>query len=202
MNNTYYFIRHGKSMGNKTNRYSGTKDDPLAKEGVEQALALRKTLAGMKFDLIYSSPLLRAFHTAMISLGIAIPIFNSDGSYTLQFSHSATIPVITDPRLCERGFGDIQGLSEEQVRNMPKYKGKEPNLSFTDKADGGENFADLKDRYLSFLHELHSRFSGLEILTFTHNGPMRLTRGYFEGLSEEDTLKASTTNCGLIKYQK
>ena len=64
-----YFIRHGESEANARRTFSGQKDDSLLTEkGRQQALDEGKKIKEMdiKIDLVFSSPLKRAFETAKI----------------------------------------------------------------------------------------------------------------------------------------
>ena len=58
-----YLVRHGQSMGNLNRRFLGHTDLDLSPLGYQQAAALKKYLDDITFDAIYSSPLLRAYHT-------------------------------------------------------------------------------------------------------------------------------------------
>ena len=70
----FYFVRHALSQDNKRGVFSSTNDCKLAPEGVEQAIAAGKKLKGVGIDLIISSPLLRAVHTAeLIAEQIGVP---------------------------------------------------------------------------------------------------------------------------------
>jgi broad specificity phosphatase PhoE len=61
-----YFIRHGQSELNKAGRFAGITDTPLTKKGHEQAKQAGKAVKqqGLSFDIIVSSPLVRAHETA------------------------------------------------------------------------------------------------------------------------------------------
>lgn len=69
------FVRHGTTESNKTGYLAGSRDVPLANEGVEQAKALAQNIieSGIPINKILSSPLARAFETAAavaLALGI------------------------------------------------------------------------------------------------------------------------------------
>ena len=52
-------VRHGQSKYNEQNRFTGWKDVPLSKLGVEEAENAAKKLVGFKFDIAYTSVLKR-----------------------------------------------------------------------------------------------------------------------------------------------
>jgi broad specificity phosphatase PhoE len=100
---TFVFVRHGESVGNVESRWQGQSDYVLTEKGRAQARALaqRWKSEGVRFDLIISSPLLRARETAEI-LGSAL-----------------NAPVELDPILMERHIGEMEGLTAEEVRKKP-----------------------------------------------------------------------------------
>ena len=61
---TFYFIRHGQTIWNKSGRYQGTTDVPLSELGYEQSKKTAERLKNIHLDGIISSTLDRAFQTA------------------------------------------------------------------------------------------------------------------------------------------
>lgn len=202
--NTYFLVRHGETIFNKRCRFMGVLDIPLSEEGLSQAKTLEENIRNLHFDLAFSSHLSRAYHTATIVLGMAIPVFHKDGSYTLVFHRNRDtprdIPIITDQRLSERSFGDLTGVSKATYQDeFPKYRGRNVAKSFEDQPDRGENFAHLEVRLRDLLLEINQMHSGKNIIIFSHNGPIRVLRKIIEGLTEEDTLCLNNPHCELIK---
>lgn len=207
MDNTFYLVRHGLTDFNEKKVFMGLLDIPLNKNGVSQALDLYKTMEDKSFDFAYSSPLSRARDTALICLGMAVPILNDDGTYILQFKkkeeYTHNIPLISEPRLAERCMGDLEGKSRERYQEeFSKYKEKNVTLSFQHKPDGGENLSDLEKRLMEFLDELDRKHENEQILLTSHHGPIRVLEKIFHGLSEEETLKISKPYCKLIRYER
>jgi broad specificity phosphatase PhoE len=101
---TFVFLRHGESVGNAEARWQGQSDYVLTEKGRAQArlLAARWKSAGVRFDLIITSPLVRAKETAEIIAS------------ALQAS------VELDPILVERHIGEMEGLTAEEVRKKPQ----------------------------------------------------------------------------------
>ncbi len=94
-------LRHGESQGNYEGRHQGQADFPLTERGREQAMALvqRWAAEARQFDLVISSPLVRASETAkIISAGLKLPLE-------------------LDPIWMERDNGLMAGLSEDEVRD-------------------------------------------------------------------------------------
>ena len=200
---TFHFVRHGATAANEGGIFMGTLDLPLSRAGLRQAVALRDPLRQTRIDAVYCSPLLRAYHTALIALDWADPGADDDDCRFLtlrpereRHSHTA---LIVDPRLAERSFGDLQGEPKEGYdRRFPKYRGRNVTKSFEDRADGGESFADLESRMAGFIRDVSRRHAGTEVLVFSHNGPIRVARKLLLGLSEAETLAHSNPHCELI----
>ncbi len=95
-------LRHGESVWNKKGLFTGWTDVNLTVKGVSEAhnaaLELRKK--GFKFDLAYTSLLVRAKRTLNI---------------VLRDLKEVKIPVILDWRLNERHYGNLQGLSKKEM---------------------------------------------------------------------------------------
>lgn len=83
-----YIIRHGQTDWNINGRYGGRIDVPLNEYGIEQAKQIREELKNINFDVVFSSPLIRAYTTAQIV---------------------CDIDIIKDDRIIERSNGDLEG---------------------------------------------------------------------------------------------
>ena len=92
-------IRHGQSLWNEENRFTGWRDVPLTDVGAEEAIAAGKQLKalGFEFDAAYTSVLKRAIHTLWLIL--------------MQMELD-WLPVHRDWRLNERHYGALQGLNK------------------------------------------------------------------------------------------
>lgn len=91
----FVLVRHGETDWNTEGRLQGSMDIPLNDTGISQARAVASVLATEQWDVVISSPLLRAYDTAVQivdPLGIA------------------EVDIIIDPRLRERHYGVAEGL--------------------------------------------------------------------------------------------
>ena len=95
-------IRHGESLWNLENRFTGWTDVPLTDTGVEQARQAGRTLQaqGFDFDLGYTSVLKRAIHTLW---------------HALDSMDRSWLPVAHHWRLNERHYGALQGLNKADM---------------------------------------------------------------------------------------
>ena len=78
MKKILYIFRHGETDSNAQKRMQGWLNVPLNANGVAQAQALAQKLAGVKFDVVYSSPLSRALDTARVVVGNQQIVLNGD----------------------------------------------------------------------------------------------------------------------------
>lgn len=101
---TFVFVRHGESVGNVESRWQGQSDYVLTERGRAQARALaqRWKSEGVRFNLIISSPLVRAKETAEI------------------IAAALNSKLELDPILMERHIGEMEGLTAEEVRKKPQ----------------------------------------------------------------------------------
>ena len=109
-----YFVRHGETVWNREKRIAGSTDVALTEKGREEAEERGKELEklGLKVDRIYSSPLSRAYDTALI------------------IASHLNVEVEKDERLREQDFGYWEGVApgdrrEDFIRDkmcfMKKY---------------------------------------------------------------------------------
>ena len=87
-----YMVRHGQTDFNKNKRLQGVIDIPLNEYGIELAEKTAEGLKDVPFDVIYSSPLSRAFQTAEIIRG------------------DRPAEIIPTDSLLELSFGEYEGL--------------------------------------------------------------------------------------------
>ncbi len=102
-------LRHGESLWNRENRFTGWTDVGLSERGVAEAVDAGRRLreAGYTFDVCYTSVLKRAIKTLWIALE------EMDLMY---------LPVHTHWRLNERHYGALQGLNKAEMaaRHSPE----------------------------------------------------------------------------------
>lgn len=87
-----YLIRHGETELNKQRRLQGQSDILLNDNGRRLAEITGRALSNVPFDYVFSSPLKRAYETAELMVG------------------NRNIPIVTDVRIQEIGFGEYEGL--------------------------------------------------------------------------------------------
>ena len=149
-------IRHGETAWNVDARIQGHLDIPLNNTGREQARRLAKSLAGRApIDALYSSDLSRALATAQA-------VADLTGA-----------PLMTNPALRERCFGDLQGRSFAEISiTEPElaepWRRREPD--WTPPGAGGESLLRFRQRVLAAVEALAAQHVGQSIALFTHGG--------------------------------
>ena len=103
MERTLVIVRHGQSEWNLKKLFTGWRDPDLTEEGIQEAISAGKVLAerGMKFDIAYTSKLIRARNTLTLML-------EQLGQQQLRTKE--------DEALNERNYGDLAGLNKDDAR--------------------------------------------------------------------------------------
>jgi 2,3-bisphosphoglycerate-dependent phosphoglycerate mutase len=196
-------IRHGESIWNKENRFTGWYDVDLSEKGLGEAKDGGQLLKkeGYEFDVALTSVLKRAIRTLWI---------------VLDQMDLMWIPVIRDWRLNERHYGSLQGLNksetaakygEDQVKiwrrsydvpppqleeNDPRNPAKDPRYKNFRKSDLPltECLKDTVARVLPFWHDVASPMirSGKKVLIAAHGNSLRALVKYLDNISEEEIL--------------
>lgn len=153
-------VRHGQSIWNLENRFTGWIDVPLTKLGEEEARLAGERLRGMKIDIAYTSALRRAQDTMRIILD-TIPL---------------DIPHIPDRALNERDYGDLSGLNKDDMRK--KYGEEQVHIwrrSYDVAPPNGESLKDTKARTIPFFEHaiLGDIRQGKNVLIVAHGNSNR-----------------------------
>ncbi len=130
-----YIVRHGETIWNKEKRLQGTTDIELGEKGIDLAKKSGEGLRDTKIDVIYSSPLKRAYETARL------------------FRGNKNIEIITDDRIRELNFGVSEGKRYEDLYADEtcrfKYFFDQPEL-YTP-SENGETLEHLVERASDFM---------------------------------------------------
>ena len=120
---TFYYVRHGTTLGNLESRLVGNTESPLAPEGIQNAKDARDALRNTVLTKAYYSPMSRAKDTAMIVLEghEQVPAFAADELVEWHFGKYEGVVHPThqedvDARIKGNGFADQGGESREEFR--------------------------------------------------------------------------------------
>ena len=195
-------LRHGESVWNKENRFTGWTDVDLSSKGVDEAINAGKIMKNnnITFDVAFSSVLLRAKRT----LDLVLKEMN------------VNVPVYYSYRLNERHYGALQGLNKDETRKKygeeqvhiwrrsydvrppmltiddPRYPGNDPlykDLS-KDELPLTECLKDTLDRVLPYYNnEIKTHLlKGENVLIVAHGNSIRSIIKYIENISDEDIM--------------
>lgn len=141
----FYFIRHGQTLWNAEKKIQGHADIPLNAKGKQESYELKALLSNITFTECFSSDLLRAYETAQIIV--------SDRS----------LKVLTDPRLRERDYGNLQGKpSDDYIHGI---------LGIPSSVESDE---EMSKRVFQFFREVTDTDPKSNILIVTHWGVLRI----------------------------
>ena len=196
-------IRHGESVWNKENLFTGWTDVDLSETGVEEAKTAGKLLmdADFDFDICYTSYLKRAISTL---------------NNVLKVMDREWLPVYKSWKLNEKSYGALQGLNkaetaekygEEQVKLWRRsYSTRPPMLEKDDErypakdrrysslkeceVPGGECLEDTVARVLPYWQNVIAPEikSGKRIIIAAHGNSLRALVKYLDNMSEEDII--------------
>ena len=173
-------IRHGQSVWNAANRFTGWTDVELSLIGKAEAAAAGEQLADVRFDVIHTSALIRAQATAEIVMS--------------HNKASDNPPTRYDERLNERHYGDLQGLDKGETAT--KYGDEQVLIwrrSFDVPPPGGESLKDTAARTLPWFEAnvMEEVRDGRNILVAAHGNSLRAIVMELEKLTPEEILKVN-----------
>jgi len=197
-------IRHGQSLWNLHNLFTGWVDVPLSAQGVQEAIAAGKRLSHEKFDIIYTSTLIRAITTAMIIMSEnqegKVPVIQKSNEpkpnewYKIYSpaTEANTIPVYSAWELNERMYGELQGLNKEETAK--KYGDAQVKIwrrSYDVPPPSGEALKDTAERTIPwFQKNIEPKVKdGKNILVAAHGNSLRAIIMYLENLNKEQVLE-------------
>lgn len=202
---TLILIRHGQSEWNKANLFTGWVNVPLSEQGYTEAKQAGIALAQQPIDLVFTSTLIRAQHTAVIVMTqheskrtpILMQAPQTDAHQNWGCNNSPTsteqsILMHCDWHLNERYYGDLQGMNKDEARQQ---FGKEQvhiwRRSFDVPPPNGESLKMTAERTIPYFkqHILTALQAGKNILVSAHGNSLRSIVMELEQLSEEAVLQ-------------
>lgn len=170
-----YIVRHGEVPHNALKQYNNENED-LNENGIRQANELKEKIKNINYDIIISSPLLRAKHTAQI-----INVNNKK--------------ILINDKLKERDPGDLSG-KPLTVTNRDEYW----NYNTTIRYGTSENIREFFKRIYNFLEDLKKE-DYESVLIVAHSGVSKAFNGYFEGIKDGMFLNRGLKNCEIKEYE-
>ena len=209
-------VRHGQSMWNLENRFTGWTDVELSEQGIKEAKEAGKVLKekGFNFDVAYTSVLKRA---------------NDTLKYILEELGEQDIPVKKSWRLNERHYGALQGLNKDETKE--KYGEEQvllwrrstdvrpPALSKDDERYPGNDpkYSDLKENELPTTENLIDTIervmvywnsdikkdleAGKRVIIAAHGNSLRGLIKYLDNITDEEIIKLELQTGNPICYE-
>ena len=206
-------IRHGQSIWNRENRFTGWTDVDLSDEGIIEARNIGKKLKdkGYNFDIAYTSVLKRAIDT----LKYILNEMNLD--VEIKYSY----------KLNERHYGALQGLNKDEIRvkygeeqvllwrrsadvrppaltkDDPRYPGNDIKYKDIekDKLPLSENLNDTINRVVEYYNEeiIASLKQNKDVIVVAHGNSLRGLVKYLENISDDDIINLEIpTGCAYV----
>ena len=171
-------LRHGQSVWNAANIFTGWTDVDLSEIGVAEATKAGDELADTAIDVVHTSELIRAQRTAEIVME--------------RNSASSDVPTHYDTRLNERHYGDLQGMNKDETR--AKHGEEQVHIwrrSYDVPPPGGESLEMCAERTLPYLAEaiIPDLDAGKTVLVAAHGNSLRSIVMKIEILSKDEVLK-------------
>ena len=209
-------VRHGQSMWNLENRFTGWTDVELSEQGIKEAKEAGKVLKekGYGFDVAYTSVLKRA---------------NDTLKYILEELGEQNIPVKKSWRLNERHYGALQGLNKDETKE--KYGEEQvllwrrstdvrpPALSKDDERYPGndskyseltenelpttENLIDTIERVMVYWNSdiVKDLEAGKRVIIAAHGNSLRGLIKYLDNMTDEEIIKLELQTGNPICYE-
>ena len=183
-------VRHGQSLWNLEDRFTGWVDVPLTDLGREEARAAGKKLAATQIDVAYTSSLQRAQNTLTLVLE----------------TMGVQVPTIRDEALNERHYGDLQGLNKAQTAEKfgaDQVKIWRRSYDVPPPGKGGESLKMTAARTLPFFQRciLGDIAQGKNVLVVAHGNSNRSIVMDLDKLTEAQVLELNLGTAVPVVYE-
>jgi 2,3-bisphosphoglycerate-dependent phosphoglycerate mutase len=209
-------VRHGESIWNKNNLFTGWTDVDLSEKGKKEAKTAGRALkeAGYDFDICYTSYLKRAINTL---------------DYILREMQREELPIVRTWKLNERHYGALQGLNKEETAlkygasqvklwrrslnerppMLGEYDERNPRLQekYLQEDLGdlvlGESLQDTIGRVIPYFENTIRKEmeKNKRVLIVAHGNSLRALVQYFEKLSEKEIVEVEIPTGVPISYE-
>ena len=182
-------VRHGQSVWNASNRFTGWTDVGLSEQGVEEAEDAGRQLSEIRIDVVHTSVLVRAQRTAEIIMR--------------HNEASEDVPTKYDWRLNERHYGALQGLNK--AKTAEQHGAEQVRIwrrSFDVAPPDGESLEMTAERTIPYFTEeiVPDLVSGKNVLVSAHGNSLRSIVMHIDGISPEDIVSLEIPTGEPIHY--
>ncbi|MBN2479985.1 MAG: 2,3-bisphosphoglycerate-dependent phosphoglycerate mutase [Parachlamydiales bacterium] len=208
-------MRHGESIWNLKNLFTGWVDVPLSENGVKEAINGGERIKNIPIDIAFTSTLVRAQTTLVLAM------LNHTSGKTLVFDHKGQgkiqrwatinsenakkniIPVYISWHLNERMYGDLQGQNKDEARE--KFGKDQVHIwrrSFNIAPPNGESLKKTANRTLPYFKKEIVPYlkKDKNILIAAHGNSLRAIVMFLDILSEDEVVKLEIPTGKPILY--
>ncbi|MBD2092316.1 2,3-bisphosphoglycerate-dependent phosphoglycerate mutase [Microcoleus sp. FACHB-1515] len=195
-------IRHGQSIWNAANKFTGWVDVPLSKRGRAEVMIAADKLRSYRIDVCFTSLLIRAIETAILCLteyeelsGGKTPILKHEaddldwhGWDHYDGEPDQELPIFPSVALDERYYGQLQGLDKAQTAaKFGAAQVQEWRRSYSTRPPGGESLEDTQKRVIPYFTSriLSHITAGETVLVAAHGNSLRSIIMKLENLAAE-----------------
>jgi 2,3-bisphosphoglycerate-dependent phosphoglycerate mutase len=182
-----YLFRHGTTVDNSAGKFSGWRQAPLNKRGEDDAKIVALRLKDKKIDVAFQSRLIRSKETLKVVLK----------------PHPECKLVVTDNRIIERSYGELQGKTHFQyIKNNSPQKYDKFHRGYNVSPPGGESIKDVEKRVKLFIKDLIKMIkeNKVNVAVSAHGNSMRPFRRYFEKMSIKEMMLIENPYDNYFEY--
>jgi len=176
-------VRHGLSVYNDQNRFTGWKDVNLNEQGIAEAEQAVSLLEKIDFDMAFTSKLKRA---------------NDTLNLILKGIKQESIPIEKDLALNERDYGDLVGQNKaEAAKEFGNEQVQIWRRSYDIPPPGGESLKDTANRVIPYLNEkiLPQVYDGKNVIVSAHGNSIRAIVMEIKKFTPEEILRTEIGWC-------
>ncbi len=195
-NGILVLIRHGESLFNKLNLFTGWIDVPLTKNGIKEAQQVASHCQSFNYDAAFSSDLERAHETLLIILSCQkkIGIFQHQSNKwytfpknTLSQFNKKILPIYPSKAFNERAYGILQGMNKkEAAKKYSKPQIFKWRRGYNNRPPQGESLEDVYKRAVPHFEKMiMPRLKcGEANLIVSHGNTLRAIIKYIENIDD------------------
>lgn len=209
-------MRHGESVWNKLNIFTGWVDVPLSQKGIDEALAGGQQIKDLPIDIIFTSTLVRGQMTAFLAMSQhssgKTPVVMHPEDHKLHDwgkiynpeTKAHCIPVFYSWELNERMYGELQGLNKAETKEkFGETQFKLWRRSYDTPPPHGESLEMTAERALPFFkeHIVPHLVHGKNVFIAAHGNSLRAITMFLDNLSKEEVVELEIPTGVPILYK-
>ncbi len=182
-------LRHGESIWNQENRFTGSVDIDLSQNGIQEAMNVGEQLKKYNISHVFCSLLKRSKHTAEL---------------VLRSAHKSNYLFFENAALNERNYGKLQGLNKLDA--FERYGTKQVQFwrrGYNAKPPDGESLKETSTRVISYYNKFIQPLTLFEniILIVAHGNSLRVLIKELEKKNNAEVAQLEIPNCVPIIYK-